>query len=313
MATKSAFISYSWDDKTHKDWVRDFATRLRADGIDARLDQWELVPGDQIPHFMERSVRDADYVLIVCTPGYKRRSEARRGGVGYEGDIITSEIMTSGNQRKFIPVLRTGTWTEAAPSWLVGKYGVDLCGESLPREQYEDLIATITGGRAGSPPVGGRNRPWSPSVTSAQRPTELSKVEVQAPIRILGVIVDEVSAPRGDGSRGSALYRIPFKLSASPSSDWARAFVATWARPPRWTSMHRPGIADVLGDKIILDGTTIEEVKEVHRETLLLCVDEANRLTLEAQRARREQEERKRKLDDDHRRNVADQAGDIDF
>ena len=40
--------------------------------------------------------------------------------------------------------------------------------------------------------------------------------------------------------------------------------------------MHRPGIASVSGDKIILDGTTIEEVAEYHRDTLVLCVKIAN-------------------------------------
>jgi hypothetical protein len=41
------------------------------------LDQWELQPGDQLPAFMERAVRENDYVLIVCTPLYKRRSDER--------------------------------------------------------------------------------------------------------------------------------------------------------------------------------------------------------------------------------------------
>ncbi len=41
--------------------------------------------------------------------------------------------------------------------------------------------------------------------------------------------------------------------------------------------MHRPGIASVSGDEILLDGTTIEEVRDYHREVLLLCVDVANK------------------------------------
>ena len=49
----SAFISYSWDDDEHKSWVRAFAERLRADGVEAILDQWAAVPGDQLPQFME--------------------------------------------------------------------------------------------------------------------------------------------------------------------------------------------------------------------------------------------------------------------
>lgn len=37
--------------------------------------------------------------------------------------------------------------------------------------------------------------------------------------------------------------------------------------------MHRPGIASVVDDEILLNGTTIEEVREYHRETLKLCIE----------------------------------------
>ena len=59
------FVSYSWDYDGHRDWVRDLASRLRSDGVDAGLDRWKLAPGDQQPEFMERAVRENDFVLIV--------------------------------------------------------------------------------------------------------------------------------------------------------------------------------------------------------------------------------------------------------
>lgn len=96
------------------------------------------------------------------------------------------------------------------------------------------------------------------------------------PIKIKGV-VDEVTEPTLDGTSGSALYKIPFKLNKKPSYIWEQIFLNEWEMPPRFTSMHRPGIASVIGDKIILDGTTIDEVKEYHRDTLALCVEEANK------------------------------------
>jgi len=42
------------------------------------------------------------------------------------------------------------------------------------------------------------------------------------PIQITGVIDKDVSKPRGDGTPGSALYNVPFQLSAQPSSAWAQ-------------------------------------------------------------------------------------------
>src|SRR5438034_546357 len=57
----TAFISYSWDSDAHKAWTRDLGARLRSDGVAVGLDQWELVPSDQLPEFMERSIRDSAY------------------------------------------------------------------------------------------------------------------------------------------------------------------------------------------------------------------------------------------------------------
>jgi TIR domain len=139
----TAFFSYSWDDDVHKAWIALLATRLRRDGIDVHLDQWDAAPGDQLPQFMEREIRDCDFVMIVCTPKYKTKSDDRTGGSGYEGHIITAETFVKANHRKFIPVLATGLWQEAAPSWLAGKYYVDLSSDSRFSDGYRLLRSTI--------------------------------------------------------------------------------------------------------------------------------------------------------------------------
>jgi hypothetical protein len=124
-----AFVSYSWDSDEHKAWVRNLAEKLHAGGIQTTLDQWSTVPGDNLPLFMETAIRENPYVIVVCTPRYKLKSDKRDGGTGYEGDIMTGEVFVLKNRRKFIPVLRAGEWREAAPSWLLGSYYVDLRGE----------------------------------------------------------------------------------------------------------------------------------------------------------------------------------------
>jgi hypothetical protein len=96
------------------------------------------------------------------------------------------------------------------------------------------------------------------------------------PIRLVRVLTDEVGQPRNDRSPGSALYAVPFQLSGAPSDVWVRAFLSAWEFPERFTSMHRPDIARVEGDKIVLDGTTIEEVERYHLETLKLAIKRAN-------------------------------------
>ena len=279
----TAFVSYSWDDEDHRHWVREIVTRLRADGIDARSDHWHAAPGDQLTEFMEREIRQNSHVVIICTPNYKKKSDGRQGGVGYEGDIMTAEVFNQGNHRKFIPVLARGNWkTNAAPSWLAGKVYIDLSTSEKLAKNYSDLLATLAGTRPSAPPLG----PLAPTpaasggtVSNPSKPKPTASepaAAIDGPIKITGVILDEVTQPKMDGTEGSALYRIPFRLSRQPSPEWAKLFVHTWDMPPRFSSMHRPRIARVTGDKIILDGTTMEEVQQYHKETLQLCVTEAN-------------------------------------
>jgi hypothetical protein len=153
MSTPKAFISYSWDDQEHKAWVKDLAKRLLGDGVKVTLDHWAVAPGDQLPRFMETAVRENDFVLIVLTPAYKAKADGRKGGVGYEGDIMTGEVFAGKDTRKFIPILRSGTWQESSPSWLIGKYGVDLRSDPYTEDQYEDLLRTLLGTREEAPPV----------------------------------------------------------------------------------------------------------------------------------------------------------------
>lgn len=148
------FISYSWDNKDHKEWVKNLARKLRGDGINATLDVWELAPGDQLTHFMEREIRESKYVLIVCTPSYREKSNLRQGGVGYEDHVMTAEMYTEENHRKFIPVFAKGcSWNDAAPSWLIGKLYIDLSTNESYEEGYSKLKATLLGERPTAPPV----------------------------------------------------------------------------------------------------------------------------------------------------------------
>lgn len=265
------FISYSWEDDDHKAWVKELAYKLISDGIDATVDQYDLQLGDRLPQFMENAIANSDYVLIICTPNYKKKSDARTGGVGYEGHIISAELFSKSNERKFIPVIRKGSATEVIPSCLAGKLGIDLTVTADYEHNYQDLITTLYG--AGKKPKLGQR----PSYIQPQKSTIISNAKSDETTHILGIITDEVTVPKMDGTRGSALYKVPFRLSARPSELWKKLFLHLWSFPPSFSTMHKPGIASVYGDKIILDGTTIEEVRDYHRETLILCVAEANK------------------------------------
>jgi hypothetical protein len=88
------FISYSHDSPEHADRVLALADRLRQDGLDCILDQYMLgSPDEGWPLWMDQQVRDADFVLMICTPTYYRRvmREEQPGvghGVNWEGNLI---------------------------------------------------------------------------------------------------------------------------------------------------------------------------------------------------------------------------------
>jgi SEFIR domain. len=298
-----AFISYSWDSDTHKSWVSGLAARLRSDGVNAMLDQWENAPGDQLPAFMERAVRENQHVLIICTPRYRERSDTRVGGVGYEGDIMAAEVMVNRDHRKFIPLLREGAWDLAAPSWLKGKYHLDFSGEPYPARSYDDLISTFYGRLPAAPPLGPVPARFRAVPSSGDARATTAHGES---IRIKGVLVDQVSEPRRDGTRGSALYKVPLQLSAKPSPEWAQLFVETWNHPPRFTTMHRPGIARVVDDRIVLDGTTLEEIEKYHRDTLVLVVGRVNQQVAADAERRESARQRESEASADRRRRVED-------
>ena len=132
-------------------------------------------------------------------------------------------------------------------------------------------------------------------------------------IKITGIVTEKVTEPRNDGTAGSALYSIPFSLSRRPDPQWARLLVENWDHPESFTTMHRPGIARVAGNTIVLEGTTIDEVEKYHHETLREAVKKANRqyrLWLEKQQEDRGRQEA---TSQEHKSHVEDVASRIRF
>ena len=162
------------------------------------------------------------------------------------------------------------------------------------------LPRPATGTRA----PGGARRPIPARVS----PGPEAEPEEFEPIKLVGIVREGVGEPRNDGTRGSALYRIPLRLSRVPPPDWARLFEANWDRPPSWTSMHRPGICRISGDTVVLDGTTMDELERYHLNTLKLALDVTNERYAEHVRRMLDQERRKREEKERHEREVDDIA-----
>ena len=77
--------------------------------------------------------------------------------------------------------------------------------------------------------------------------------------------------------------------------------------------MLKRQIGSVIGNRIILDGTTIDEVKEFHRDTLKLCVNEANKRELRYIALKQQERERKAQQKAEHMNHVSSVIDEIEF
>jgi hypothetical protein len=176
-----------------------------------------------------------------------------------------------------------------------------LRNDPYSEDQFNDLLITIRDERPKPPALGTIPLPVPKTLSrnTGTIPSAPASDPAFVPIRIEGIVVDEVTQPRNDGSRGSALYTVPFKLDQVPPALWSRFFIEEWDHPASFTTGHRPGIADVSGDRIILEGTTIDEVNQTHRETLRLALKAANlrysQREAEQQRLRQSEDEAREK------------------
>ncbi|HVC75227.1 MAG TPA: toll/interleukin-1 receptor domain-containing protein [Candidatus Micrarchaeaceae archaeon] len=185
---------------------------------------------------------------------------------------------------------------------------------------YRRLDATLASVRArvaGEPRTEGAAvapRPEGPlDPTASQTNQEPRSQQVAEAISLIRVVTEEVTAPRLDGTRGSGLYRVPIQLSRQPGARWTQLFVEAWNHPSSFTTMHRPGIASVVADRIVLDGTTLEEVKIYHRDTLRLAVEVANRQSAADEEAERLAADRRAERQRQHAEEVRRAADDIKF
>jgi hypothetical protein len=141
MASFKVFISYSWDSPPHKTWVRTLAVRLQENGVNVLLDQWDTHPGLDLTNYMESSVRESTFVLLVCTPAFAERANTLKGGVGYEKSIVTGEIFSgSSAPGKFVPLLRSGEAKESLPSYLKSRVFIDFRREADFDKGFESLL-----------------------------------------------------------------------------------------------------------------------------------------------------------------------------
>lgn len=169
MKPPSVFISYSHDSEAHKAWVLRLAVDLRERGVDATLDQWELVPGQDVAAFMQKGILEADRVLLVCSTAYVSKAEAGIGGVGFERLIVTGEVVQNIDTRKFIPLVRGNAAEPRVPRFLGPRLYLNFNDDAAYEARREELLRELLGAPVAVKPALGTN-PFSGAMPKQAEP-----------------------------------------------------------------------------------------------------------------------------------------------
>jgi TIR domain len=138
------FVSYAWESEKHSTWVRQLAEYLQRNGVNTILDQWDLRPGMDMAHFMEKSISSSNYVLLICTPLFSQKANEGIGGVGYEKNIVTAEILKKIKpDTNIVPILRIGNDKDAIPTYLGSKKYLDFRQDNKFEQNLEELLRHI--------------------------------------------------------------------------------------------------------------------------------------------------------------------------
>ncbi|MFN9645658.1 MAG: SUMF1/EgtB/PvdO family nonheme iron enzyme [Cyanobacteriota bacterium] len=183
-ANPRVFLSYSHDSEAHRAWVRQLAERLRANGVDVILDQWDLRAGADVVRFMERGIVEAARVLLVCTANYVAKAEERKGGAGYEGMVVTGQVADATDTIKFVPIVRDNGSASPIPAFLGKRLWLDFrddrCFEESFRKLLHDLheVPEYPKPPLGPSPFAAPPRPATPSPNPPSALPPLRPVEI---------------------------------------------------------------------------------------------------------------------------------------
>jgi hypothetical protein len=142
------FISYSHDSREHNDRVLALADRLRKEGVDCNIDQYEQSPTKGWHLWMLDQIKTSDFVLVICTEEYQRRflgneSYGKGRWITWEGGVIIESLYRIGaNNTRFIPVLFSDNDTRFIPTPL--KSVTEYVVKTQNLDGYEPLYRRLT-------------------------------------------------------------------------------------------------------------------------------------------------------------------------
>lgn len=200
--TPKVFISYSHDTQEHKDWVLKLATQLRGHGVDVILDQFDLHIGSDLRFFMEQGLCSSVMVLCVCSETYVDKVNSGKGGSGYEGMIMTQELLSNANASYIIPIVRNNNSSKKVPTALGSKLYIDFSDDAVYYDKYRELLEKIYGEDLKKKPPLGKNPFSSETATEIDIKTSIEKGLYSSPA-MSGTVTFRYDNNNGDYTIGS--------------------------------------------------------------------------------------------------------------
>jgi len=137
-----AFISHASEDKSR--FVVPFAERLRASGVDAWLDRWEMLPGDSlVDKIFEEGLRNASAVVIVLSSYSVNKPWVRE-------ELNAAFVARVNSGSRLVPVVLDDCTVPAALTSTLWERIDDLNSYDA---SFGRILASITGVRE-KPPLG---------------------------------------------------------------------------------------------------------------------------------------------------------------
>jgi nucleoside phosphorylase len=163
-----AFLSYKWIDEKRDSWVQKLATDLRAAGIEALLDRWEVKLGESFTAYMSSKITEADVVLFVITPQSVAAAEdatSRGGALRFEMQMGAAKMVAG--EGRVIGIYREG---DRPPHYLKGTRYVDFRDNKKYSESLHELISDLNGVDT-RPPLGKNWQSGSATIKGGGRPS----------------------------------------------------------------------------------------------------------------------------------------------
>lgn len=258
------FISYAWGTEEYQAKVLSLASDLVGDGVEVVLDKWDLSEGNDTYAFMEKCVTDKSItnVLMLLDPIYAEKADDRKGGVGTETQIISSEVYGKVDQNKFIPIVfeRTAEGNICKPTYLKAFLHFDLSKEEGFDNEYQRLVKRLYGVEIYVKPQLGKKPEW---VESTKQPSikTITKYEALKQKELTIAKKDSFSEHLGEIKDLFLHYDPQELLSSRNLDDYLKAYDGMRAIRDVFLSLLPYYI--YVDDGIVLIGSFLEEIQNI--------------------------------------------------